>query len=355
MGIIDSIVKFAGGDLTPGFNLPGPSNIRISPGIQGGSAGGGVTSNYGSGPGFQPDVKAPAPPTPIQYSGQVQGAQTTAAPQADPYAQWGGQGAYNNLMGSFNTQRGNISSSAMDAANNYGIGLGGNITDYVNSLKSGQNTLDERGVQNELALKQGRAGILDMISRGIRSGGVTLANRNAGDSSAAGALANAYGDIGRRQLSNVGNQYSLENRNIGLAQQDFNTQAQAGQRRITDSESQAVNGIVSNAQNQLSQLDAWAADKSLPERIQVEQEKANIQAQVQQALAQYGPQLQQGVAGVTPTSVEQNRTTALGLSQAGTAATSPFDFTSQVPAQLQNTGPFGGNLPLFTAPRKKIA
>jgi hypothetical protein len=287
--------------------------------------------------------------------------QTQQTQQTDPYAQWGGQANYDNLISSFNTQKQNITSGANEWAQNYGLGLGQNITDYISGLRTNQQGIDEQGVQNELALKQGRQGILGMVSRGIRSGGVMLANRNASDSSASAALANAYGEIGRGQMSNIGNQHAIQDRNIGLAQDQFNTQAQAGANRMRTQETQDIAGAVSGARDQLAALDAWAADRSLPERIAVEQEKAKIQDQINATLSQYGDQLNTGVAGVQPTSLEQRRGTANQLAGAGTVSTSPFEFASQVPYQFQ-TGqpaqpgsPLGGMLPLITLPRKKIA
>jgi len=255
-------------------------------------------------------------------------------------------------ISSFNTQRQNITGSANDWAGNYGIGLGVRISDYINSLRQGQQGIDERGIQNELSLKQGRAGILGMVANGIRSGGVMLANRNATDSSASAALANAYGEIGRGQLSNTGNQYGIEDRNIGLAQDTFNTQAQAGANRIRTSETQDIAGAVSRHRDKLAVLDAWAADKSLPERIQIEQEKAAIQSQIEQALSQFGDQLTGGVAGVQPTSKDQRRSTAASLAGAGQVAANPFNFSSNVPLQFQNS-PFSSDLPLFTSPTRK--
>jgi hypothetical protein len=282
---------------------------------------------------------------PIQ--GQTKKASTSAS---DPNA----IAAYNNLMGSLNTRRQDIQGSASDWAKNYGLGLGQNISDYINTLRQDQQGIDEKGVQTELALKQAREGILGMVSRGIRSGGVMLANRNASDSSASAALANAYGEIGRGQLSDAGNQYEIENRNLGLQQANFDVQAQAGANRLKTQETQDIASAVADAGDKLSALDAWAADRSLPERIQVEKEKARIQAQIQSALGKYNEQLSSGMGGIRPASVEQRRGTAAGLANAGTAATNPFDFMSQAPAGFQG-GPVSGNLPLFLAPRRREA
>lgn len=304
------------------YSVTAPTPTTTSTGTAGGGGGGGGWADY-----------------------------TQQTAPSDPYAQWGGQTIYNNLLDSLHTQKQNIQGSANDWAKNYGVGLGGSIADYINNLKQGQQGIDERGVQNELAYNQGRSGILGMVSRGIRSGGVMLANRNAADSSAAGALANAYGEIGRGQLSNIGNQRAIENRNIDIAQGNFNTQAQAGARRIQDSETTDVAGAVSQARDKLAALDAWAADKSLPERIQIEQEKAAIQNQIQDALSKYNDQLG-GWKNVKPTSLDERRATANDLANQGTVAANPFDFNANTPLQFQNS-PFSSNLPLFLNPSTK--
>jgi hypothetical protein len=254
-------------------------------------------------------------------------------------------------LDSFHTQKGNIRNSAGDWAKNYGIGLGGSIHDFINGLQSGQRSLDERGVQNELGYTQGRQGVLGMVSRGIKSGGVMLANRNASDSSASAALANAYGQIGQGQLNSLGNQRAIEDRNIGLAQDQFNVQAQAGARKIQDAETMDINQTVSDARDKLTALDQWGADRSLPERIQVEQEKARIKSQIEDALSQQNQDLQ-GYKNVKPTSANERRATAAELANAGQAAVNPFEFSDQTPVQFQNQ-PFSGNLPLFTLPTKK--
>jgi hypothetical protein len=265
----------------------------------------------------------------------------------DPYAKYGGKARYDQLVSGFDTQQQNIYGTSRDAAQNAALSRQGNILDFIQSLVSGQHSIDERGVQNELAKRQGTSSILDMVGRGIRQGGVMLAGKNASDSSAAEGIARAYGDIGQRELSKVGNQYELENRNIGLAQDDFNTQREAGVRRFGDDKTQVVNGIVTDARNKLAQLDAAMVDADVPTRVQIEQEKNAIKEEALGILSQYDQELSQGVAGVQATGTEDRRRTAADLSTRGVAATNPFDFTAQAPAQFAGTGPFATQLPLF--------
>lgn len=267
---------------------------------------------------------------------------------ADPYAQYGGTAAYNQLRQGFQAQKGNIYGTANDAASNAGIGLRGSILDFVDSLRSGQRAVDNKAVQNELSRRQGQAGVMGMVGRGIQSGGVQLANKNATNSSASGALAKAYGDIGRRELTSVGNQYELGQRDVGLAQEDLEQQRASGIRRIGDSKEQIVNGIVAEARNSLAALDSQIAGASLPDRIAIEQEKQAVRDQVVGQLSQYDQLLANEAGGVRASSTEDRRGEAARLANLGTAAEDAFSYTDAVPAEFQNTGPFASNLPIFT-------
>jgi hypothetical protein len=248
----------------------------------------------------------------------------------------------------------NILSSATDAGanaaqNQYGVG----VLDFLNSAKTGQNQLNQKGTQLELARQQGAQGIRGMVGRGIQSGGVLLNNKNAGDSSAAGAIARAYGDLGQRQMSTVGNQYAQGQSELGNEQAAFNDQQNLGVIKLGAQKNQIVNSIVDQANQSLAALDGQMATAGIGDRINLEAEKQNIKSQALAQLRQYDEMLANGVAGQHPATVDQNRDAAGQLAQNGTAATNPFQFTDQAPAQFQNTGPFSGNLPLFTFGRNK--
>jgi hypothetical protein len=255
----------------------------------------------------------------------------------------------------FNTQHTNINNTSTDAANTSANALHGSILDLLDSVRSGQGKINESSIQNELAKKQGYGSIMDMITHGIQSAGVTLANKNASDSSAAGAIARAYGDIGRRQNNKVNNQYELGNHNIGLQQADLELQKGQGVRHINESEQTSVDSIVADARNKLAALDAAIAGANLPQRIAIEQEKNSIKNTVSGIINSHNGELTSGIAGILPTSADANRASANELSNKGVASTSPFNFSTETPTQFQGTGPFASELPIFTAPRKKVA
>lgn len=258
-------------------------------------------------------------------------------------------------IAAFDNQKNTIYSSSNDAATNSASARHSSILDWLDSMKQQQGAIDERGVQNELSKKQGMNSIVDMLGRGLRSGGTMLANKNALSSSAAEAIARAYGDIGRREGNQVSNKYELNNRQIGLDQQSLEQSKATGLRKFDENKVSSIKSIIVEARNQLAQLDADMANANLPQRIAIEQERANIEGAVSNILSQYDAELQQGAGSIKPTSTDQRRATAQDLAYKGVAATNPFDVTTEVPAQFANTGPFASDIPLFSYRGKKAA
>jgi hypothetical protein len=279
---------------------------------------------------------------------------STSPTYTDPYAKWGGQANYNSLINQFNTQKQGIQSSANAAGDQTASQYNRSILDFLDSNRLGQQQIDQRGVNNELAKQQGVQGVLGMVGRGIRSSSTMLNNKNAGDSSAAGAIANAYGQIGRGELANVGNQYEQGNQGIQQDQDAFAVQQASGIRGLQGSKEDSVNAIVNDARNQFAALDAQIAGASLPDRIAIEQEKEAIRSQILGKLQAFDQQLASGVQGIQASSGDQRREKAAQLGRAGTSlGEGAFNFATQAPAQFQGNAPSGGNLPLFTLPRSK--
>lgn len=290
---------------------------------------------------------------PVGTSGTGDGTVQSATTYNDPYSQWGGQTNYNNLLSGFNTQRQGIYDTSTESANISARSRQGSIQGFIDDLSRQQRGLDERGVQNELAKKQGHTSILDMVGRGVRSLGTMLGQRNAAGGSAMEQGARAYGDFGRRQMAGIGNQFEQENRQIGLGQEDLERARASGLGNFERDKANQVDSIILQARNQLAALDAAMAEANITERFQIEQEKEAIRSQVSGILSQFDPTLQQGVAGVQPTSQQARQQTAFGLANAGQGATNPFDFTTQVPAAFQNMGGSSSGLPIYTLPRRR--
>lgn len=285
--------------------------------------------------------------------------QTYTAPPPDPYAQWtqygGGTGEqnFNNLVSGFNTQLGGITSTAGNSATNLQGGLNQSVLDTLRDYGRSQAGINKLNVQNESSKIQGGRDIMGMVGRGIKSGGVMLANRNAGNSSAAEAIANAYGQIGQRQLSSVNNQYLMNAEDVGLKQKYLKEDMAAAPGTFHEGIMQNVNSIVSAAQNSLYTLDAQMASASMPDRIAIEQEKEKIKQDALSKLSQYDTQLTTGLGKIAPTTTGANRTTANTQLTAGQADPNLFKYSTQTPSQFQNTGPFASELPIFTYPYNK--
>lgn len=349
----------------PNIHIPGTSinwNTNLVPGVNVSDAIHSSSSYQNPTPGsFYPtqtgssSIPASAPVQPKVLSefdtAHPNGSSTVNTPAAAPSDPFTAQ--QHSLQNSLPGQISNIYNSSSDAATTAGRSYGSSILDYISSLTAGQDKLNSQGVQNELSRKQGSQGVLDMVGRGIQSGGVTLANRNAGSSSATGALARAYALLGRTQQTSVNNQYVQGENTINQNQHAFDMGNADSVRHLGEGKQTLIDNVVQSAQGQLVNLDNQLVNASLPDRVAIEQEKARIRDNASKILSGYDPSLTSGISNVHPATVDQNRLTAQGLATAGTAPENQFNFTDQLPAQFQNTGPFSSSLPVFALPGSK--
>jgi len=270
--------------------------------------------------------------------------QAAAAPKADPYAKWGGRAglneAKNNIFSNFNV-----------GADRTAFDYGTKVEDTIRGLRDNQQALNMRGAQTELAKMQGRQGVLGMVNRGINSTGVMMGNRNAGDSSAAQTLANVYGSMGQQEMNKIGNDYALQNEELARLQstQDENMASQTA--RLRQSKDVEVNDLVNKARASLAALNAEMGSASVPDRIAIEQESARIKNELLGKLQQYDSMLASAPSNIQANSPEARMAEAQRMAQAGKSAENPFQF-NEIGTQMQS-GPFSGNLPLFTYPRNK--
>lgn len=258
-----------------------------------------------------------------------------------------------NLMAGFNNQKSNIYGSANDAATSLQGGFNQSILDTIRGFTRNQDAIDKKSVQNESSKIQGGRDIMSMVGRGVKSGGVQLAQKNAGSSSATQAIANAYGQLGQRQMSTIGNQYASNAGDIADTQRYQNEDLASAPGKFHEGLMQSVNGIVNAARDQFAALDAAMANASLPDRIAIEQEKETLRGQVLGHLQQYDAQLAQGVGGIKALGGDDVRSRANSQLSAGQADPNLFNYNTQVPAQFQNSGPFASELPIFTYKNKQ--
>lgn len=309
----------------------------------------GLIPQLPSDPSFVPNVTSAtpvptaAPEPPLNTNGQVNGSSTSSGPSAADQAK----------IDAFNAQNQGVLDSAGTAVGSSATSYHQGIVDYLHSLATGQQAIDNRGIQSELAKKQGMNGVMSMVGDGVRSGGVMLGNKNAGDSSAVEALARAYSTLGQRQAAGVGNQYANDQNGIKQAQTEQDWQQNDGMVKLQNGKTDTINSIVNDAQQKIGALKTSMAYASLPDSINLQQEIESIRSNALAQLGQYDPQLTNGVASQHPMDQATRQGNAATLANAGTAAATPYNYTSDVPAQFQGTGPFASDLPLFTLPKSK--
>lgn len=260
---------------------------------------------------------------------------------------------YAALQAGFNDQKNNIINSESASGTTAHRDISGSILDLVDQLTQGQNKINNDATQNYLAKQQGTAGVLSMIQHGLQSGAVTLANKNATNSSASEALARAYGDIGRRAQSQVGNQFAQGQNSVNLEQQNQDVAKAGGLRHIQQTKQDTIDSIVQDARQRLGYIQSAMAGASLPTRLNLDQEAQNIRNTATAQLADLDQQLSERVNPIAANGEDARRVSASQLATAGTAAAAPFQYTTAGPAQFSNTGPFASQLPLFTLPGGK--
>lgn len=275
-----------------------------------------------------------------------------AAAPTDPYAQWGGLANYQALVNQYAGKKSSLLDSINQRVNQEGQTYGRGVEDFLTGAQRTLTGINQKAAQNELARSQGRADILGKVSRGIKSGNVMLGQKNASNSSAAAAIANAYGDIGNRDNMKVEQGYQLNNENINTDLNNFTQDTQRTARRIEEDKNNIINTIVNDATSQLQALDAQIAGASLPDRIAIEQEKNRIRSEASGRLSAYDAQLNQarGLQGMT---LEQRRAEAQRLASLGTSAGNPFQIAPEANMQAQTqTNDFG--LPIYTMPKRRV-
>ena len=252
-------------------------------------------------------------------------------------------------------EEGTVYSSSNDAARNWSTGYNSSIQDYLDSTRVGQQGIDLAGAKNIQARNQGQAGILGMVGRGIKSSGMMLGNRGAGSSSAVQGLANAYGQLGKQQMSNVGNQYAMGEKDVQQQQAVFDTSRKSSLRKLSEGKSTFINSVLADARQKLSQLNAEYAGASLPDRIAIDQKIAELQGQVSGVFQQYDQDLQRENAQIKASGYDQRQVQANSMRDAGKElGADAFNFTDQAPMEFQGQqNPAGSNLPIWTRPRTK--
>ena len=259
--------------------------------------------------------------------------------------------AQSTARNNFNTGKNVLFDSLNRAGDSKAREYQSSIDHWLYQDKAAQDAINAKGVNAEMARNQGVQGIRSMVGNGIKSAGVMLANKNAGSSSAAGALANAYGQLGQRQMQSVGNQYGQAQNQIGLEQQNLEGARTLQKKDFENYKLNTVNDIVSSAQQEMSRLNADAANASLPDQIAIQQEVERIRAEAMAKLQQFDNQIN---TMTQATNREQRMAEANRLAGMGMGGDNPYQFTTDsYDPQFQFQAPAGGGLPIYTYNKNK--
>ena len=258
--------------------------------------------------------------------------------------------AQNQARDSFNQGRNVYTDSINQRVGNESQGYQRSVQDWATGVTQKQQGIDTAGINADMAKTQGMRGIMDMVGNGIQSAGVMLGNRNAGSSSAAGAIANAYGKLGSKQASSVGNQYAQAQNQIGLEQANLEAAKALQVSRFGEDKINIVNNIINDAQKQIAALNEAAAGASISDRMDIEAEKTRLRDTANAQLKAYDSEMSKAKGAQTD---DQRRNEAQRLLALGTAPTTQFNYSTEAPAQFQNTGPYASSMPLYTYNRNK--
>jgi len=267
----------------------------------------------------------------------------------DPFAQYGGKAAYDAQVGELNTGKSNALNSATASQDASLRGGRSNILDFIGGATTKQQGIDQSRANAQFSLQEGKGDIMDMVGRGVRSGGVMLANKNAGSSGAAGQIARAYGELGNREARDVGNQFALENQGIDLQQNELNTGFDTQKRKIDEFKVGQAEEIAGTARNALAALEATRMGASLPQLFAIDQEVQAIKDATMAKLGELDSLLQTERGKINPAGQQQTMAKANEMRTAGTGGPQMFNFNTNA-AQMQNAGPSvaGAELPIYS-------
>ena len=281
----------------------------------------------------------------------------TTTPAPDPYAKFGGKQAYDNLVNSTNIGRQNILDTSMGQVNSAETTGRNSILDMLDSIRSGQQSIDMGRANVELSRSRGADDIMGMVGRGIANTGVRLANKNSASSSATGRAAQIYGDIGNREMGNVNNQAELANQELDVQQGALNTDISSKQRAWDKFKQDQISSIVDTARASLAALDAEAQGAGLGKLFEVEAEKQRVKDALMGKLTQLDTELTQGRSQINPMAREQVLARSNEMKQAGSTAPQMFNFntTAAVPGQTVNPmgDVAGATLPIYSNLRRR--
>lgn len=308
-----------------------PQPTTVNP--QGGAAPGG-TSVYSWN---SPQVKSAvtANPTPV-YTAPV-----------DPYAKWGGKAGYDGMQAGWDQTLGSINNQADFDTRSYASKYGLSINELVNQGQVGQSAIDTSRINNFANQQLGQKQVNNMVGSGIQSGGVLLANRNAGDSSATEAIAKAYGVLGNREMMNINNQFEAGQRDINQAQVEFDAQQALGLNRLKVESADEADRIVTQARDDIAALRAEQQKVDFPTQVDIEAEIAAIQGRTIASLKVLDNRLVTEMGAIKGIDNTTAQSKAMSNINAGNVPQNQFNYNTSPEVKMPGASP-PSTLPIYT-------
>ena len=284
-----------------------------------------------------------------QAGGNVLGANTYGT---------GGGGGYTAPVDPYNTSQhaflnslgsalGNVTQGGADAFNGAANNLQGSANNILSGFRNNQQNIDQNRQTNELSRMNATQDLLGYIRSGLKQGGSQLANMNATDSSATDALARAYSQEGAQKQRGINNQAAVAEHGLDVQQGQLNQGLQDQLQQFHLTRDNLVNQVGSDVRNKLAYLQQQAIGLSLPDQVNVEQQKQAIIDAGMGQLQNIDNWLQGQVQTIQPQDATQVIQGAHQLQQAGNTIANSFN-PSAIQQQLVQ-GPQVDQLPLFSA------
>lgn len=278
---------------------------------------------------------------------------TYTTPKADPYARWGGQSGYTTKRNNYGATQGSYEASARTGLRDVGNEYETKNNAFADEVTQGQEGINSGLAGNQLNLRRSMEGIIRMIQQGIRSGGVALANMNAGSSGASDALARAYAKVGNQQTGDVRGDAALQEEELQKQQGALNLKRQQGEQSMGTWRDTETDRVKSDFGSKLQVLRSQADSEGLGDTVNtglVDQ----VLSEALQRLASIDQQRSQKLSGVRQWTPDEIMKEAIRLDEMGTVGT-PFSFEGPDVRYGGSNAPQGSDLPLYVKNKDQLA
>jgi hypothetical protein len=283
----------------------------------------------------------------VTYGGNTLGG-TTNIPSGPSAADLADAKQQANIMGQITSGRQNIGTTATESAQSGYNTQQANIMDFINSAQNTQTGIDQSRKNTALSKVQGDNDIMSMINRGINSGGVMLANRNAVNSGATGQIARAYGELGNREAQGLNNQFELENQGIDQEQTSLYNSFDEQERKTNEFKIATADSIATQARQDLAMLNEQAIGADLGTQFEINQEKQRIRQGAMAKLGELDSILSSERAKFQPVNRNAAMGAARGMAAEGQSTPQQFDVNTSAAPISGGQSLAGANVPTYS-------